>query len=31
VDKVIIALITVQWAYYARTARSAALSERNKD
>ena len=31
VDKVIIALITVQWAYYARTARSAALSERNKE
>jgi peptide/nickel transport system permease protein len=31
VDKVIIALITVQWAYYARTARSSALSERNKE
>jgi peptide/nickel transport system permease protein len=31
VDKVIIALITVQWAYYARTARSSALSERSKD
>jgi peptide/nickel transport system permease protein len=31
VDKVIIALVTVQWAYYARTARSAALVERHKD
>lgn len=31
VDKVIIALITVQWAFYARTARSAALVERHKD
>jgi peptide/nickel transport system permease protein len=31
VDKVIVALVTVQWAYYARTARSAALVERNKD
>jgi peptide/nickel transport system permease protein len=31
VDKVIIALITVQWAYYARTARSAALVERGKE
>ncbi len=31
VDKVIIALITVQWAYYARTARSAALVERHKE
>jgi peptide/nickel transport system permease protein len=31
VDKVIIALITVQWAYYARTARASALSERNKE
>jgi len=31
VDKIIIALVTVQWAYYARTARSAALVERNKD
>jgi peptide/nickel transport system permease protein len=31
VDKVIIALVTVQWAYYARTARSAALVERNKE
>lgn len=31
VDKIIIALVTVQWAYYARTARSAALVERGKD
>ena len=31
VEKVIIALIAVQWAYYARTARSAALVERNKE
>jgi len=31
VDKVIFALVTVQWAYYARTARSAALVERHKD
>ena len=31
VDKVIFALVTVQWAYYARTARSAALVERNKE
>lgn len=31
VDKVIVALITVQWAFYARTARSAALVERHKD
>jgi peptide/nickel transport system permease protein len=31
VDKVIFALIAVQWAYYARTARSAALVERNKE
>ncbi len=31
VDKVIIALVTVQWAYYARTARSAALVERGKE
>jgi peptide/nickel transport system permease protein len=31
VDKVIIALITIQWAYYARTARSAAIVERNKE
>jgi peptide/nickel transport system permease protein len=31
VDKIIIALVTVQWAYYARTARSAALVERNRE
>jgi len=31
VDKVIIALIVVQWAYFARTARGAALVERNKE
>ncbi|MSQ55018.1 MAG: ABC transporter permease [Betaproteobacteria bacterium] len=31
VDKVIIALVAVQWAYYARTARSAALVERSKE
>jgi peptide/nickel transport system permease protein len=31
VGKIIIALIAVQWAYYARTARSAALVERNKE
>jgi peptide/nickel transport system permease protein len=31
VDKIIIALITVQWAYYARTVRSSALVERNKE
>ncbi len=31
VDKIIIALIAVQWAYYARTVRSAALVERSKD
>ncbi len=31
VDKVIFALIAVQWAYYARTARSAALVERGKE
>jgi peptide/nickel transport system permease protein len=31
VDKVIIALIVVQWAYFARTARSAALVERNRE
>ncbi len=31
VDKVIFALIAVQWAYYARTARSAALAERSKE
>jgi peptide/nickel transport system permease protein len=31
VDKVIVALIAVQWAYYARTVRSAALVEREKE
>ena len=31
VDKIIIALITVQWAYYARTVRASALVERNKE
>ena len=31
VDKVIIALVTVQWAYYARTVRAAALVERRKE
>ncbi|QEI04577.1 ABC transporter permease [Pigmentiphaga aceris] len=31
VDKVIIALIIVQWAYFARAARSAALVERTKE
>ena len=31
VDKIIIALVCVQWAYYARTARSAAVVERNKE
>lgn len=31
IDKVIIALIVVQWAYYARTVRGAALSEYRKE
>ncbi len=31
VDKVIIALIVVQWAYYARTVRAAAMVERRKE
>lgn len=31
VDKIIIALVTVQWAYYARTVRGNALSERKKE
>ncbi|WP_427026346.1 ABC transporter permease (plasmid) [Aureimonas ureilytica] len=31
VDKVILALIVVQWAYFARTARSAAIVERNRE
>lgn len=31
VDKVIMALVIVQWAYYARTVRSSAIVERQKD
>jgi len=31
VDKVILALVLVQWAYYARTVRSSAIVERRKD
>ena len=31
VDKIIIALVTVQWAYYARTVRGAALVEQRKE
>jgi peptide/nickel transport system permease protein len=31
VDKVVIALVSVQWAYYARTIRSSALVERRRD
>jgi peptide/nickel transport system permease protein len=31
VGKIIVALVAVQWAYYARTARSAALVERGKE
>ena len=31
VDKVILALVIVQWAYYARTVRSSAIVERGKD
>jgi peptide/nickel transport system permease protein len=31
VDKIIIALITVQWAYYARTVRGAALAEKRRE
>jgi peptide/nickel transport system permease protein len=31
VDKIIVALVTVQWAYYARTVRGTALSEMNKE
>jgi len=31
IDKIIIALIVAQWAYYARTVRGSALVERNKD
>lgn len=31
IDKIIIALVVVQWAYYARTVRGSALVEREKD
>jgi peptide/nickel transport system permease protein len=31
VDKIIIALVASQWAYYARTARSAVIAERDKE
>lgn len=31
VDKVVLALVIVQWAYYARTVRSSAIVERRKD
>lgn len=31
VDKIIVALVVVQWAYYARTVRSSALVERQKE
>jgi peptide/nickel transport system permease protein len=31
VDKIIVALVAVQWAYYARTVRSSALVERQKE
>jgi peptide/nickel transport system permease protein len=31
VDKIIVALVTVQWAYYARTVRSAAMVERQRE
>jgi peptide/nickel transport system permease protein len=31
VDKIILALVAVQWAYYARTVRASALVERRKD
>ncbi|MFD1694367.1 ABC transporter permease [Roseibium aestuarii] len=31
VDKIIIALVAVQWAYYARTVRGSALAERRKE
>jgi peptide/nickel transport system permease protein len=30
-DKIVVALVAVQWAFYARTARAAALVERRKD
>ncbi len=31
IDKIIVALITVQWAYYARTVRASALVEKQKE
>jgi peptide/nickel transport system permease protein len=31
VDKVVLALVIVQWAYYARTVRGSALAERNRE
>jgi peptide/nickel transport system permease protein len=31
IDKIVIALVAVQWAYYARTVRSAAIVEREKE
>jgi peptide/nickel transport system permease protein len=31
VEKIVVALVTVQWAYYARTVRSSALVERQKE
>jgi peptide/nickel transport system permease protein len=31
IDKIVVALVAVQWAYYARTARAAALVERRKE
>ena len=31
IDKVVIAIVAVQWAYYARTARSVAIIERSKE
>jgi len=31
IDKIVIALVAVQWAYYARTVRAAALVERSKE
>ena len=31
IDKIVIALVTVQWAYYARTVRSSAMVERHKE
>ena len=30
-DKIVVALVSVQWAYYARTVRATALTERRKD